>query len=414
MKLAVLGGSFNPVHIGHLYLADVVLTGLGYDRVILVPAFQSPLKLNAEIASSKDRLDMLAASIPGDPRLTIDDCEIKREGVSYTVDTLKDIIARYCPEGKPGLILGDDLASTFYKWRNPGEISEIADIIIARRLPGPGDKAASINSCSGVSCSGETVSGETAEAGNFPWPHKYLENEIVDISSSHVREKISRGEAWRYLVPSGARCIIQDRNLYGFSSEDGDSLDEIIIRIENDVRSTLDLPRFNHSRNTALLAWDLCKIYGLDPKKGYLAGIAHDMCKKLDARELIRLSHKDGSSISKLEHAKPGLLHARAAAVLIKSKYGVTDKNVIEAIRYHTTGTRDMGPYAKVVYIADKIEISRFDVSPALRELSLNGDMDILFDAVLSETVAYLKSRQVDISYGTRRLLAAMNKRNKH
>ena len=125
MRYAVLGGSFNPVHVGHLFLADAVLTGLGYDRIILVPAFQSPFKIGAESPSPQDRMEMLAASIPGDPRLTIDDCEIRRQGVSFTVDTLKDIIARYRPEGKPGLILGDDLASDFGKWKSPDEIAGI-------------------------------------------------------------------------------------------------------------------------------------------------------------------------------------------------------------------------------------------------------------------------------------------------
>ena len=389
MKLAVLGGSFNPVHIGHLYLADAVLTGLAYDRIILVPAFQSPFKPDAEAASPEDRTDMLAASIPGDPRLTIDECEIKREGVSFTVDTLKDIINRYQPDGKPGLILGDDLASTFDKWRNHEEIAELADIIIARRLSGSG------------------------EAVSFPYPFKALDNEIIDVSSRLAREKISSGEAWRYLVPQGARCIIEDRKLYGFTGCDSENLEEIIIRVENDVRTSLDPARFTHSRNTAIMASDLCKRFGLNPKKGYLAGIAHDMCKRFEAKELIRLAHKDGNNISKLEMSKPGLLHARAAAVLIKSKYGLEDKDVIEAIRYHTTGVKDMSLYAKAVYVADKLEISRHGVDPALRELSKSADMDILFAAVLNDTVAYLKSRQLDISYGTRRLLAAMNKRNK-
>ena len=200
MKLAVLGGSFNPVHMGHLFLADAVISGLGYDRIILIPAFQSPFKIGAEGASPNDRMEMLAASIPGDPRLTIDDCEIRREGVSFTIDTLEDIIARYRPEGKPGLILGDDLASAFHKWRKPGEIAGLADIIIARRLSGlegspPGEGGAEV----------------------FPYPCKALNNEIINVSSQLVREKIRRGENWRYLVPLGARYIIEDRKLYGFS-----------------------------------------------------------------------------------------------------------------------------------------------------------------------------------------------------
>ena len=113
MRFAILGGSFNPVHMGHLFLADTALTALGYDRIILVPAYTSPFKPGAQGASPKDRLDMLIASIPADNRLTVDDCEIRREGVSFTIDTVKDVIERYRPQGKPGLILGDDLPGIF-------------------------------------------------------------------------------------------------------------------------------------------------------------------------------------------------------------------------------------------------------------------------------------------------------------
>jgi nicotinate-nucleotide adenylyltransferase len=407
MRVAVLGGSFDPVHIGHLFLADNVLSGMGYDRVILVPAFQSPFKIGAESAPPLSRLEMLAASISGDPRLTIDDCEIHREGISYTVDTLKEIIARYEPDGKPGLIIGDDLVSSFEKWRGPEEIVELADIIIARRLPSPA----------------KLVAEKSAE-GNFPYPFKALDNEVMNVASHIVRDRIRGGGAWRYLVPAGARHIIEGTGLYGFTGLPcGDideapvnkkhSLRETIIRVENEARISLNFDKFMHSRNTALLSWDLCKRFGLDGEKGYLAGIAHDLCKFMDAEELLRMAREDGGGISKLEQKKPGLLHGRAAAVLAAKRYDINDRDILDAIRYHTTGKWDMDSLAKVVYVADKIEISRDDVNPVLRRLSREGDLETLFTAVLNDTVSYLKSQAKDISYGTRRLLAAMQKRDK-
>ena len=423
MKIAVLGGSFNPVHIGHLFLADAVLTGLGYDRLILVPAFQSPFKIGAEGASPGDRMEMLAASIAGDPRLTIDDCEIRREGVSYTVDTLTDVIARYNPTGKPGLVLGDDLASTFYKWRSPEKIAELADIIIARRLLNVPPEGKPVDPDE-YTCNGENRAGEGA--WTFPYPYTALDNEIINLSSREIRGKINRGEAWRYLVPSGARYIIEDRGLYGFSgngnaaSEKGvtDSenpapqrgLMETIVRIENHVRTILNPFRFLHSRNTAVLSWDLCRRFNLDPQKGYLAGIAHDMCKDMGDKDLMRLARADGGGLSKLELKKPRLLHARAAAVQLKRKYGITDGDILDAIRYHTTGTRGMCDLAKVVYVADKIEVSRPRIETSLKEMRDSAGLETLFAAVLDDTVAYLRSRELDISYGTRRLLAAMHK----
>ena len=419
MKLAVLGGSFNPVHIGHLLLADEALSSFGYDRVILIPAFQSPFKLHTEGASPEDRLQMLMASVSGDPRLTVDDCELNREGISYTIETLVDIIDRYKPEGKPGLILGDDLVSRFNEWQRPDGIAALADFIIAQR-----ENSSSLE--------------------KFPYPYRALNNKIIPVSSMQVREKIGKGEAWRYFVPFGARCIIEDRALYGFSGSCGTKGDcdsanfsgeksfagekpffgekslekpvektrEKIARIENDIRNTLELRRFLHSRNVALLAWDLCCRFGVDPQKGYLAGIAHDMCKDFESDKLIRLARADGGNISKLEQNKPGLLHARAAAVLTRRKYGITDKDILEAIRYHTTGTWDMGSLAKIVYVADKLEVSRTKPDPALKEMCLTEDLESLFSAVLNNTVKHLRHRQLDLSYGTRRLLAAMQRRN--
>ncbi|MFP3091314.1 nicotinate (nicotinamide) nucleotide adenylyltransferase [Treponema sp. TIM-1] len=402
MKIAILGGSFNPVHLGHLFLADGVISAFGYDRVIMIPTFQSPFKPGAPITSAEDRLDMLAASITADPRLTVDDSEIRRQGVSYTIDTLGDIERRYLPQGKPALILGDDLARDFPQWKKAQEIAERADIIIAHRI--------------------------SSEELPFPFPHRRLKNDIMDLSSGMVRDRIRQGESWRYLVPQAARLIIEDRGLYGvtpaavprspepvLSGGEGSGSPTVswalIGEIETVVRHTLASGRFLHSRNTALLTYDICLRFHLDAAAGYLAGIAHDMAKPLPEDVLIRLAGSDGQGISPLEYKKVSLLHARAAAVLLKDRFGVHNESILEAVRFHTTGDMSMGPLAKAVFIADKIEPSRQEVDPRLRELNRYHDLEDLFTAVVDETVVYLSSRNVDISESTKRLLAAIHKR---
>jgi nicotinate-nucleotide adenylyltransferase len=388
MKFAILGGSFNPVHIGHLFLADAALATLGYDRIILVPAHTSPFKPDAQGASPKDRLDMLLASIPADSRFAIDDCEIRREGVSFTIDTLKDIIKRYRPEGKPGLILGDDLARDFYKWRSAGEIADLADIIIAHRL--------------------------SAENTPFPYPHKHLDNKILELSSETLRNRIANGEAWTYLVSPGTQFIIRDRRLYGIRQDEpepgdgGDTSWGLIAEIENATRSMLSQTRFLHSRNVALLARDLCRQFGLDPQAGYLAGIAHDICKSFPEEELFRLSKQDGKPVSQLEKKKPSLLHARAGATLLKQRFGVQNKDILDAIRLHTLADTEMGPLAKVVFIADKTEISRERVDASLRDIAAFPSLDALFTAVFNDNVAYLRSRKLSLAKRTLRLLDIM------
>jgi nicotinate-nucleotide adenylyltransferase len=117
--------------------------------------------------------------------------------------------------------------------------------------------------------------------------------------------------------------------------------------------------------------------------------------------------------MSKLEKKKPSLLHGRAGAVLLKQRFGIHNNDILEAVRLHTIGGVNMGDLGKVLYIADKIEVSRRDVDPGLRELCDKAGLDDLFAAVLNNTVAYLRSQDTIISDGTQRLLAAMQKRKK-
>ena len=389
MRIAILGGSFNPIHLGHLCISESALA-LGYDRVVLIPAYRSPFKpdaLNME-SSAKDRLEMIAASIAGDARLSLDDCEIRREGVSYTVDTIGDIIRRYSPEGKIGLIIGDDLAADFPRWRRSEEIIQTADIIIARRFHSAGI--------------------------DYPFPNTPIANEVLAISSAMVRERIAVGTAWRYLVPAGVRDIIEERGLYGLPDAAREIPRKTIVRIEAAARESLSLERFIHSRNTALLAFDICRRFGLEPSLGYLAGIAHDLGKNLDSETLLRLAASDGMPLSQLEKKKPSLLHGRAAAVLLRERFGIHNTEVLEAVALHTGGGPDMGALAKVVYIADKLEPSREKADPALRARCYEGaDLDGVFFAVLDETVSWLRSRKAELSEETFKLLEKMNGRKK-
>ena len=390
MKLGILGGSFNPVHLGHLFLADKVLSTLKFDRVVMIPAYISPFKLTAEgmESSANDRLIMLTAAVAGDSRLAVDDCEIRREGISYTVDTLEDVIARFLPTGKPALIIGDDLTEDFPKWRDSEKILQLADIIVARRI--------------------------NSAAANYPFPHTLIDNEVMNVSSQTVRQRIAEGSDWRSLVPACVRAVIEDRRLYGFCgnpqpSEDCTQAD--ILRIEAAARETLNAGRFVHSRNTALLAHDLCLRFGLDPMAGYLAGIAHDLGKQLDNKQMLKLAKMDGMEITELEEDRPNLLHGRAAAVLLRERFCIHNKDVLEAVAFHTSGNENMGPLAKVIYIADKAEVSR-NIDSDLRKMCRDEDLDSILFAVLKKTVSKLQSRKLDLSRETLLLLDKMKERN--
>lgn len=189
MRLLIIGGSFNPVHVGHLILAEEVAREFSYDRVAFVPARQPPHKTIDDDPGPALRLAMLRAAVEGDPLYLVDDCELVREGPSYTADTLADILARYELEGKPGLVIGDDLASGFASWRDPARVASLADIIVARR---------------------------SGQRYDMAFAHRDAHNMIVPISSTLLRERIREGKAWRSLVPHPVAKLIRDARLYGY------------------------------------------------------------------------------------------------------------------------------------------------------------------------------------------------------
>lgn len=384
MKFAIVGGSFNPVHKGHLKLAAETLN-LGYDRVILVPAAQSPFKPDGQASSAALRAEMLFAAIAGERRLTCDLCEVRREGVSYTVDTLRDIIERYTPEGKPALVLGDDLVGDFAQWRGADEIAANAEIIIARR-----------------ECGGAV----------FPFPHRAMRNDVVALSSAQIRNAAAAGENWRDYVSAPVAAIIQRGNLYADAASGAEQSPETRVdalpapaplpagtaALEDFVRTALNLERFSHSRNVALHCADLAPRFGLDAEAAWRAGLLHDICKGLSSEDMMELAARDSEPFSAEERAKPALLHGRAAAVWLRES-GERDAALLEAVRRHTTGADGIGPLAKIVYLTDKIEVGRTTVDAALRRLAFGPapcrNLDELYTTVHAATQAWLKERGI-------------------
>jgi nicotinate-nucleotide adenylyltransferase len=189
VRLLVLGGSFNPVHIGHLAMADEVRAEFGYDLVLLVPSLRPPHKSLAPEPGGERRLEMLRLAVGDDPTMAVDGCELERGGISYTIDTLRNLATRYPIEGRPGLVIGDDLIPGFPSWRSPGELAEAADLICAHR--------------------------SSPEELALPFPHRYAHNSLIQVSSSMIRRRISEGGAFRRLVPAPVYRYILEGGLYG-------------------------------------------------------------------------------------------------------------------------------------------------------------------------------------------------------
>lgn len=212
MKIAVLGGSFNPVHIGHLILADSVCTELGYDRIIFVPSFIPPHKLPANDTDPSVRLKMLGLALEDDERFVLDSCEIDRKGVSYTYDTVCHLEQKYADslDGKIGLIIGEDLAADFDKWHRASELAQKVQLILAVREEVTGVNPENINRPAGKFGQNPACRG----LEDFPFPHVTVHNPPVKVSSSLIRQLAAEKKSFRYLVTEKVFEYILNGHLY--------------------------------------------------------------------------------------------------------------------------------------------------------------------------------------------------------
>ena len=164
MKIAILGGTFNPVHKGHLNIAAEVKSRFGYQRIFFIPA-NIPAHKTIEVdVGAQHRLNMLELAVAGCPDFIVEDCELRRGGTSYTIDTVRELSGTYPIEGKPGLIIGDDLVEDFKTWKNVDRLVELVDLIIAHR--------------------------ESRRAIAIDYPCRYVDNSLFPVSSSQVREAL--------------------------------------------------------------------------------------------------------------------------------------------------------------------------------------------------------------------------------
>ncbi|KLI51484.1 nicotinate-nucleotide adenylyltransferase [Brachyspira hyodysenteriae] len=192
MRIAILGGTFDPPHLGHLILADTVITNCDYDKVIFIPAKIPPHKNISGEASNEDRLNMLKLSIENDERFLLDEYELNNDGVSYTINTLNYLYKNYDIEGKIGLIIGADLVKDFDKWREPEKISAISNITVVNREDD------------------NNLYKENIDKYNI----KVIMAPRIDISSSLIRNRIKEKKGFRYFVKEKVYDYILSKNLY--------------------------------------------------------------------------------------------------------------------------------------------------------------------------------------------------------
>lgn len=172
---------------------------------------------------------------------------------------------------------------------------------------------------------------------------------------------------------------------------DGDmNVDTCLVRTLGRVCSE---KRQKHAHEVARLAAHLCTRFGLRPRKGHIAGLAHDIGREMNDRDVIRLASHDGRRLSEWELARPVLLHGRASAVMLMQECRVFDSDILDAVREHVMGRAGMSALARIVFVADYLEPSRGILKQRIREELLAGDLDAMVVRVLEYTFEYLRGR---------------------
>lgn len=187
MRIGVFGGTFDPPHVGHLLAASDAYDALRLDKVLFIPAAAQPLK-SAIVASPGDRLAMVERLVAGDPRFAADPIEIERGGLSFTVDTLRALHERWKSDANLALVLllGADAVESLPRWRDPGQVAALAELVVLNRA-------------------GSRGAGSAGRA---------IDTRRVDVSSTEIRARVAAGKSIRGFVPEPVAAYIEGRRLY--------------------------------------------------------------------------------------------------------------------------------------------------------------------------------------------------------
>ena len=388
MKIGVYGGTFDPVHNGHIQTAEIIMRELSLDRIYFVAACDTPLKESESETSGVLRFKMLKSALKNKKDLLASDVELKRGGKSYTVDTLEYFREQF-PDAEIFFIVGGDRLADFSQWHCPEKIMRFCSLAAVRRRETAKDYSA-------LAADIEKRFGGRVYVSEAYGP---------DISSTLIRERIYNALPVSQLMPFEAELILYENALY-FPKE--------IRSIYEKLGKCLNEYRLKHTMLTVREAIELGFRHGADTKKARLAAILHD-CVKFDTPAMIDYAGKHGFELTDEELMNPYLIHARMGAMAAEKVYGINDPEIINAIARHTLGSADMTTLDKVIYLADKLEPSRqYRKINVLKQLACQ-DLDSAVIAVMRHTVNYTKSSGRTIHPSTMGIIAALeNKKAKN
>lgn len=348
-KIGLFGGSFDPIHKGHIQIALYALKALELDEVQLIPTKNNPWK-DEDSASKVNRCEMIQLAIQKHPQLSLQTIEIDSisNEKNYTIDTLKTLIQKN-PDNQYYYIMGMDQANLFYKWKKAKKISQLVQLVAFQRGGYQPDKK------------------EMKEYHFF-----ILDNPPLTISSSEVRN---------------GHLEMLEPNVLRYISSQG-------IYLETMIKPRMKDKRWKHTCSVAKLASQIAKSNGLNEKQAYIAGMLHDVAKEMDDHQAYQIMEKYFPAYKDKPKA---IWHQWVSRYISETEFLVDDEVVLNAIEHHTTGSINISPIGKCVYVADKLDPLRgYDSSQQIEICMKDIHQGFKNELVNFYEFSLKKGRQID------------------
>jgi nicotinate-nucleotide adenylyltransferase len=355
-SIAIMGGTFDPVHYGHLAVAEAVYQAYRPNKVLFVPAGR-PLHKRVPVTPFEHRYQMALLASADHPAFAVSRMEEERAGPSYTVDTLRSL-RRTAPEAEILFITGADAMLDILRWKKAEELFSLCRFITVPR-PGIDNDALSAHL--------------TRLRRKFNAKIEELAISTPAFSGTEIRTRMANGESVRYMLPRAAEDYARRQGLYkgeAFSFEEW----------KRDVSLILSPRRYAHTLGVVEEAERLAGRYGADIKKARTAALLHDCAKEYAPDKKRALCNCWNIAVDEIMASQIDLTHSLLSAESARRDYGVYDEEILQAIRCHTTGHGAMTLLDKLIALADFIEPTREDY-PGLKETRALAYTDI--DAAL-------------------------------
>ena len=384
-RIGIYGGSFNPPHIGHVQAAKQAYRALNLDKLLLIPDSIAPHKAFPEGSPTpQQRYEMIRLAAEGCRGLEISDLELRRPGISYTVETVEELRREYSGD-RLVLIMGSDMFLSFETWKEYETLLKNVQLAVLCR----GDKGEK-----------EKLQPQREKLEEKGGDIVFVDNEILPISSTQLRRLLAFGCTDAFL-PARVSAYIKQEGLYNLRA---DWKNLPMDRLEQVMELLMKPKRFHHAQGVRDTAIALAEKWGADPVDAGRAGMLHDVTKALDGPLQLTLCSAYDNMLDDFSLENPKTLHALTGAVVARDIFGENEA-VVSAIRCHTTGKPNMNLLETILYVADYMEPSRdFPGVEKLRELAFT-DIYGALKLGMEMTLDHLKQQGSTISPRTKEAL---------